>query len=125
MLDRDTRTGARSNWYVIPSQTLPVYLRYELLVDINGLPVLFSDDPSVSPLAADNPTGPVVVRFQGARVDPLTGLADLATAGPWRTRLVASNSSVNLDHAQAIRFDLTFDRSVTNAFVRQLRMVWR
>ena len=125
LLDRDTRTGARSNWYVIPSQTLPVYVRYELLAFINGLPVLFSDDPNVSPLAADNPTGLVMMRFQGARLDPLTGLADPATAGPWRTRLVPGNSSVNLDHAQAVRFDFTLDTSVGNVSVRQLRMVWR
>lgn len=123
--DRDRRTGSRSTWYPIGSSVLPAYVRYELLADINGLPVLFSDDPSISPVAANDPNGAVRVRFQGARLDPLTGAVDPASIGPWRSTLAPGGSSVNADRAQALRFDLVLDTSVANVRVLEVRMVWR
>ncbi|HEU4419895.1 MAG TPA: kelch repeat-containing protein, partial [Planctomycetota bacterium] len=73
LTDRDDHTGSRSLWLQPATTDLPVYLRYELVVDVGGATVLFSDDPSVSLLRADDPAGPALLRVQGARLDPLTG----------------------------------------------------
>lgn len=123
--DTDALTGSRSKWLLPPSVALPVYVRYELLVDIGGLPVLFSDDPSVSPLVADDPNGAVMLRFQGAKVDAVTGQAMPGTAGPWRTHLMPGDDSVNKDRAQAIRFDIVSNKASTAPQVLDLRIIWQ
>ena len=123
--DTDAFSGSRSKWMLPPSLGLPVYVRYEMLVDVGGLPVLYSDDPTVSPLAADNPAGPVMVRFQGARIDPMTGNAQAGTEGPWRTAVGGGVGSLNSDRAEAVRFDMVLNKSVVAAQVLELRIVWR
>jgi hypothetical protein len=125
LFDRDARTGSRSTWLLPSSPALPVYLRYELLVDIGGNTVLFSDDPNVSTLLADDPNGPVRLRFQGGRLDPLTGQVLASTVGPWRTTLRSGAQSLNRDLATALRFDLVVDKGLGVTAVRELRIVWR
>ncbi|MFN7589814.1 MAG: hypothetical protein ACK5UQ_15150 [Planctomycetota bacterium] len=125
LTDSDARTGSRSIWLLPSSPGLPVYVRYELLVRINGLPVLFSDDPSLSPLAADDPAGPVQLRFQGGRFDPLTGTVAPGSVGPWRSKLAAGTSSVNRDYATMVRFDLVLDKTQGVSEVLELRIVYR
>lgn len=125
LTDSDARTGSRSIWLLPSSPGLPVYVRYELLVRINGLPVLFSDDPSLSPLAADDPAGPVQLRFQGGRFDPLTGTVAAGSVGPWRSKLAAGTSSVNRDYATMVRFDLVLDKTQGVSEVLELRIVYR
>ena len=123
--DRDDVTGSRSTWLLTSSSALPVYLRYELLVDIQGNTVLFSDDPSVSTLRADDPNGAVVLRFQGGRLDPVTGQVPPSTIGPWRTTLAPGVNSLNRDLATGLRFDLVLRKSLGVIAVRELRIVWR
>lgn len=123
--DRDALTGSRSTWLLPATTALPAYQRYELLVDVNGLPTLFSDDPAVSPLPATDPNGAAVLRFQGARLDPLTGQAVAGTHGPWRTTLAAGTDSLNRDRAQVVRFDLVLNKALGPIVVRELRIVWR
>ncbi|HEX6813949.1 MAG TPA: hypothetical protein VF384_20165 [Planctomycetota bacterium] len=126
LTDRDDRSGSRSLWMLPPTSDLPVWLRYELVADVAGSPVLFSDDAAVSPLRADDPTGAVVLRIQGARLDPLTSLVVPSTIGPWRTSLVpGGESSVNRDRAKVIRFDLVLNKNLGPVSVRELRLFWR
>jgi hypothetical protein len=125
LFDRDARTGSRSTWLLPSSPALPVYLRYELLVEIGGTTVLFSDDPNVSTLCACDPNGPVLLRFQGGRFDPLTGQVLPSTIGPWRTTLRSGPQSLNRDLATALRFDLVVDKGLGVTAVRELRIVWR
>lgn len=125
LTDSDARTGSRSIWLLPSSATLPVYVRYELLVRINGLPVLFSDDPSLSPLAANDPAGPVQLRFQGGRFDPLTGTVAAGSVGPWRSTLAAGAASLNRDYASMVRFDLVLDKTQGVSEVLELRIVYR
>lgn len=125
LADRDNRTGSRSVWLLPASLALPTYLRYELLADVNGQLVLFSDDPTVSPISASSATGPVQLRFQGARIDPLTGQALPGTFGPWRSQLVPGADSLNRDRAQTVRFDLVIDSTLGPVVVHELRMLWR
>ncbi|HEX5051514.1 MAG TPA: kelch repeat-containing protein [Planctomycetota bacterium] len=126
LTDSDSRTGSRSLWLLPPTNALPVYLRYELVADVAGATVLFSDDASVSSLAADNPNGPVFVRFQGAQRDPATGNALPSTIGPWRTRVATGGGdSLNHDRATLLRFDLVVDKGFGPVVVRELRVYWR
>ena len=124
LADQDARTGSRSAWLLPAAVGLPYYLRYELLVDIGGSTVLFSDDPAVSPLAANQPNGPVLLRLQGAQIDASGGVV-ASTVGPWRTRAIPGAGSVNGDRAQALRFDLVLDKSQGVTAVRELRVIWR
>jgi len=102
---RDAATGSRSLWYALPAGASSV-LRYEVEAVVFGMPVLFSDDPSVSPIQASDPTQPVVVRFQGADLDPATGVPNSVT--PWRAivnpRL--GGASVGGDGGNGFRFDV-------------------
>jgi len=123
--DTDARTGSRSVWLRPSTTELPRYLRYELLADINGSTVLFSDDAAVSNMAADDPNGAVMLRLQGAQLDPLTGLVDATTAGPWRTSVVDGAGTLNSDRAEALRFDLVLDKAQGTIAVRELRILWR
>ncbi|MCC7064973.1 MAG: hypothetical protein IT456_19340 [Planctomycetes bacterium] len=126
LTDTDARTGSRSVWIIPPTTELPRYVRYELLVDIAGSSVLFSDDPAVSGLAANDPNGPVMLRVQGAKVDPITGFVQASTQGPWRTSVAAGGAdSLNQDRAEALRFDLVLDKNLGVSAVRELRIVWR
>jgi hypothetical protein len=126
LTDRDDHSGSRSLWLLPPTSELPVYLRYELVVDVAGSTVTFSDDPAVSLLRADDPNGAAVLRIQGARTDPLTGLVVPSTIGPWRTSLVpGAADSVNRDRAKVVRFDLVLNKNLGNVAVRELRLFWR
>ncbi|MFK7741665.1 MAG: hypothetical protein AB8H80_15210 [Planctomycetota bacterium] len=125
LTDRDDRTGSRSLFLQVPSPMLPIFERYELLVEIDGLPVLFSDDPSVSPLAADDPNGAVVMRLQAAEFDPVNGAAVAGTEGPWRSAARPGADSINLDRGDSVRFDLALDQSQAQLRVLDLRIVWR
>jgi hypothetical protein len=125
LADVDARTGSRSLWLLPATSALPYWLRYELIADVGGQTLLFSDDPAVSPLAANDPAGAVQLRFQGARLDPVTGQPVASTIGPWRAQLAPSLSSVNGDRATAVRFDLVVDKSQGPVVVRELRLVWR
>ena len=124
LADVDARSGSRSTWLLPPTTALPVYLRYELVVDVAGQTLLYSDDAAVSPLAADG-SGPVLLRFQGARLDPLTGGPVAGSLGPWRPRLAVGDGSLNRDRASLLRFDLVLDKSFGTVSVRELRIVWR
>ncbi|HZN39658.1 MAG TPA: kelch repeat-containing protein [Planctomycetota bacterium] len=126
LTDQDDRSGSRSLWLLPPTNDLPVWLRYELVVDIAGSPVIFSDDPTVSPLRADDPSGAVQLRMQGARLDPLTGTVVPSTIGPWRTSLLpGGESSINRDRAKVVRFDLALNKAFGTVAVRELRLFWR
>ncbi|MFY9344460.1 MAG: kelch repeat-containing protein [Planctomycetota bacterium] len=124
--DRDDRTGSRSVWLLAPATALPVWLRYELVADVGGgNVVLFSDDPAISPNAANDPAGPVLVRYQGARLG-VSGAVDPATIGPWRPQVVPALDSLNRDRATVVRFDLVMNRGTfPGVRVRELRLYWR
>ncbi|MBL8739392.1 MAG: hypothetical protein JNL12_23395 [Planctomycetes bacterium] len=125
LLDTDIRTGSRSTWLLPATLALPVYVRYELLALVQGQPVLFSDDPTVSPLAADDPAGPVQLRLQAGFFDSMTGQVGEASWGPWRRTAAIGADSINRDHGNAVRFDLTIDRTAGPVTVLDLRIVWR
>jgi hypothetical protein len=128
LVDQDPRSGSRSGFYLLPTTVEPTFLRYEVRVDTDGdgiVDAVLSDDPAVGP-PADHPAAPVLVRFQGARPDALTGAPVPATFGPWRAQIAPGADSVGRDRARMVRFDLVANRgSFPNLRVREVRVLWR
>src|SRR5690606_15250679 len=80
LLDRDTgKVVSQSHFYSTGLIFPPRYLRYEVRATINGQPILFSDDPAISPNMADASNPDLHFQVQGARVSALTGIADPET----------------------------------------------
>src|SRR5690606_29301411 len=103
----------------------PKFVRYELDATINGAPVLFSDDPAISPLAAGLGAGVRVV-FQAGIVDLVTGEAH--AIGPWRksVRSAPGQSGIDVDGGNAYRFMLVIDRAVAaTVLVNRLAVVFQ
>lgn len=131
LVDRDSVSGARSTWRNTGSVFPPTWLRYELQVDTDNDGIvdrIFSDDPSVpnSVGPANDPLGPVVVRFQGARVNAANE-PDPATIRLWRDFISdAGGIGVNSDAATGFRFELLFNNTqFPNAVVRRLTVFVR
>lgn len=55
----------------------------------------------------------------------MTGQVGEATWGPWRSTAAVGPDSINRDHGNAVRFDLTVDRTLFVVNVLDLRIVWR
>ena len=114
LTDRDLVVGSQSLWYSIGRA---VFQRYEIDATIDGVAVTFSDNSSFGTLA-DDPNGPLYVRFQAARVDPATRRATPGTLGPWRRFLNAPRPSplitdtINHDGGDGFRFALFFNKAV-------------
>ncbi len=117
LTDLDTVVGAQSLWYSTGLVTPPTFLRYEVDATIDGQQLLFSDDPNVSNLVADDPSGPLRVLFQAGRVDRTTRVADPGTLGPWRSHVgtrPGSPEALDVDRGNGLRFALIFNRSAAS-----------
>ena len=99
-------------------------MRYEVTATVDGVPIVFSDDPSVGPRAA---AGQAVQLFvQGANVMPGGQLVP-GTAAPWRTQVgtfVPTEGSLQIDQRSGYRFTLLFDRSVASDISVERVAVW-
>ena len=126
LLDRDSQSGSRSTWRQTSGTGLPVFVRYELLADVNGQTRLFSDDPSLGVAAADDPAGPVYLRLQTARAQA-NGAVDPTSVGPWRDYVGSQQGGFGLSHDRGnlFRFDLVINDAVGTVSIRELRVVWR
>ena len=81
----DTQVGFQSRWYSTGKFLPPNFLRYRLDVEIDGVPMTYSDDQVNFPHAhLAGPGEPVVFRVQGAILDPATGQPDPSNIRPWR-----------------------------------------
>lgn len=125
LTDRDASSGSRSLFVALPGANANVTHcdRYELDVEVNGVPLRFSDDPAFG-LPASDPLGPVVARFQAGRN---TG-AGVEPVGQWRRSFGRDGGSfddVNLDLPTHARFDLTLNNVAGTVVVRALRLYCR
>ncbi|MCY2957946.1 MAG: Ig-like domain-containing protein [Planctomycetota bacterium] len=112
LVDRDAFVGCASTYRNSSLVFPPDWLRYELVVELNGETQLYSDDPSVPSLGpADNSLVPVRVSFQGTRFNTANGLAEPGSQGPWRDFVnLNQGPSINNDGATGFRFQLIFNR---------------
>jgi hypothetical protein len=115
--EREPVTGVRSNWYAVPGNRSPRFLRYEITARIGQTPIVYSDDPAIGVRAAPGQA----VRFyvQGAKLDPQSGLP--ISLGRW-TPYVGPFAAGNLNETEpnGVRFTLLFDRAVGAATIERV-----
>lgn len=130
-IERDASSGSRSLWRTTGFVFPPEWLRYEMEVDVDGdgtTDRLYTDDPTLAGGfgLANDPLGPVTVKFQAARVNSV-GAVDPLTIRPWRD-LVGDTLGVgiNSDQRTGFRFQLLFNTALfPNAVVKRLTVVTR
>ncbi len=135
LTETDNLVGFQSTWYSTNQPFGPEYARYEIRARLDGSPTVtvFSDDPAVSTLKAENGQA-LRAYFQNANLDPFTGLpAPLVgettpTIRPWRTQVLSSGpvTGIASDGLNGFRFALVIDRSVvTSAVIESVKVFYR
>ncbi len=129
LTDTDSASGCTSTWRSSGQFFPPIWLRYELDVDTDGdgtIDITYTDATLAGPKAND-PNGPVVILFQGARLNqagtqPLPG-----EAKPWREGIGSgAGPGIGLDSPTGFRFMLTYNQGLApNLVVRALRVYAR
>jgi hypothetical protein len=125
LTERDDVVGCRSRFYSTGLIFGPEFARYEIVAVVDGVPTIFSDDPTVSTVAA-GPGAPVRALFQAASLDLTTGVA-LETR-PWRTSVRSSPSQTGIasDGLNGFRFMLFVDRAFAqDVTIDEVRVVYR
>ncbi|MFN8823367.1 MAG: Ig-like domain-containing protein [Planctomycetota bacterium] len=127
LLDRDDATGDLSKWRGTGLFFPPTWLSYELDVEINGDGVVtrFGDGAGLTP--ANDPTGAVRVRFQGAKLNQAGTTPVDNQVTPW-TDFVGTGNGLNSPTVQVngFRFELLYNRAAfPNVIVRELRVFAR
>ena len=132
LVDSDNFVGDQSKFYSTRQVFAPQFLRYELQVMENGNPVLYSDDPAWKPGLnmglANGPGLPVQFYVQGGEVAS-SGAVNPGTTGPWRIQVAQKpgpGNDLTDDNATGYRFQLIYDRSVTqNVEVTKVTVFFR
>ncbi|MBL9079856.1 MAG: hypothetical protein JNL08_20325 [Planctomycetes bacterium] len=124
LIDRDELSGSMSKWRSSGQVFPPTWLRYELDVDLDGdgdVDETYTDSGAAGTQKADDPNGPVQIRFQGAVLDQSGVPTDL---GDWYDGVGSgSGPGIYQDSVTAFRFQLLFNRAANpNTVVRALRV---
>lgn len=121
----DDLVSMRSLYYSTGLIFGPEFSHYKIEATIDGTPVVFSDDPTISTMEAG--VGSVVrALFQAANLDVVTG--EVLSVRPWRTSVRSSPSQTGIasDGLNGYRFMLFFDRTLATAItVDRLTVVYR
>lgn len=123
--ERDDFVSFRSRFYSTQLVFGPEYNRYEIYATVDGVPVVFSDDPTVSTLLAQ-PGAAIQARFQCATVDLSNGT--VLTTRPWRSGVRTSGpiTGIQSDGLNAFRFSLIHDTSLaTTVTIQRVVVVYR
>lgn len=114
LLDRDTLTGDRSTWRSAGTILPPTWLRYELEVDTDGdniADAFFTDSGLPGTVKANDPAGPVLIRFQGSMVSGSQPSAGAAVK-PWREGVAnppGTTDGIGGDDVNGFRFELIYN----------------
>jgi hypothetical protein len=107
----DTRTGFRSNFYSTGQPFGPEFVRYEVHAVVDGVPVVFSDDPTIG-VPARFGQAPIEISLQAGAVDLVTGAVDPGSIQPWRPSVVSGGGTGLADDAlNGFRFQIILDRT--------------
>ncbi len=111
LTEKDDSVAFRSKFYSTGLLFGPEYARYEIHATVDGVPMVFSDDPAVSTIAAA-PGAPIRALWQAANINLLTGLPD--EIRPWRTsvRSVGGQTGIASDGLNGFRWRIVQDRTV-------------
>jgi hypothetical protein len=131
--DFDQVSGALSRYVPMFLDSQPRFRRYEIDAIVDGVPMLFSDDPEVpNSMPALSGQSPLQFFVQSIETDPVTGApVPGAQPGPWR-RYVGSfgattgEGSLVDDGGNGFRFMMFVDRAFAqNVVVQELRIAFR
>ena len=109
----DQLVSCRSTFYStgLPIGLGPEYVRYEIHATVDGIPIVYSDDPAVSTIRAQ--VGAAVrAWFKAANLDLTTGQP--LQVRPWRTsvRSTAAEIGIAFDGLNGFRFLLVVDHAI-------------
>ncbi len=109
LTERDDVVSFRSEFYSTNLLFGPDYQRYEIHATVDGVPMVFSDDPAISNQPAQQ-GAPLRVLFQAATLDPITGLP--TQTREWRTSVRSFGNQVGIasDGLTAFRFVVIMDQ---------------
>ena len=102
----------------------PLYQRYEIYANVDGMDMIYSDDEAVSSVAA-GPGQAVQALFQCVDLDLQTGA--VLGRGPWRpaVRTTSTQSGIASDGLNGYRFSLLIDRTFgTNVQIDKIVVVY-
>ena len=120
LTERDARSIVVSKWLPLPASRTRQLRFYEVDARVDGLGVRFTDDP-FNPNPANVAGQPVRIYFQGAQLDPATGLPT-STPGPW----VDGARELGLGNPSGYRFLIEFDRTTASQIlVDEVRIDYR
>jgi hypothetical protein len=130
LADRDPVSGDTSVWRGTGLVFPPTWLRYELDVDTDGngtIDVTYTDSGAPGTSKANDPTGPVTILFQGARLNQAGTTPVPGTIKQWREGVGnGAGPGISLDSVNGFRFQLLYNRqSFPNVVVRGLRVFAR
>lgn len=114
--ERDDVVATLSKIYPTGGLFGPEYARYEIRAIVDGVAVVYSDDPAVSTVPATGPS-PVRALFQAVQLDVSTG--EVLERGPWRSAVRSSGSQpgISAESFNGYRFWLFADRALASDIV--------
>jgi hypothetical protein len=130
LTDRDAASGDLSKWRGFNQVFPPTWLRYELDVDTNGdgtVDVTFTDSGEPGTQKANDPSGPVTIQFQGAKLNQAGNAPLPGTIKPWREGIgTGAGPGIQQDAVTGFRFSLSYNRvAAPNQVVKALRVFAR
>ncbi|MBI5849773.1 MAG: LamG domain-containing protein [Planctomycetes bacterium] len=128
LVERDQRAGFQSVWVSCGALTAPLWVRYVVRADVDGIPRVFSDDPTLGPPAAEG-SAPLVFLVQGADTDLAGALLAEPRIGRWHAQVGAfdpSRGSLEADARLGFRWRLSIDRTLSaDVVVREVHVEFR
>jgi hypothetical protein len=137
--DFDNDVAIRSTWYPASLLFPPDFVRYEIEAVVDGVPVLYSDDPNTSDPAfvglAHGPTSPIQFTIQGAQLeyDATQKLVPKPNTAISAFRKYVGSAPANSgakalsgDGATGYRFELALDRSLGKSVeISAITVFWK
>jgi len=111
LTDSDDTSGFQTRWYATRQIFAPMFKRYEVDAMVDGVPVVFSDDPNHGTWAPIGGGAPISVLFQGADIDPRDGSL-VGLPGAWSSTVGPHHGQAGIGGASidGFRFNLIFNR---------------
>ena len=128
--DRDGASGDLSKWRGTGLIFPPTWERYELDVDTNGdgiIDITYTDTGAVGTQKANDPAGPVMIQFQGAKLNQTGTVPIEGTIKAWRDGIgIGAGPGIQQDSVTGFRFSLLYNRSAfPDQVVKALRVFAR